>query len=453
MATRVMCGAVSLRSCSALPAKSGPGLCGPDRNKKELAKINRELASDDLWDRDRRDLERAREALDGEDPTYDTTHEVADKLLNLGLSKVRATTLMRVVWNPRNKPQLADTLIREIVDEAWTVEEADSVAREWRWQFRDPKEAGSVDDLLTGEVEDTDWLLGTWIDAGSRTMLYGPTGKGKTMVCLALATKVAAGQDFVHWQGSGKPRRVIYVDGDMPYKAMQLRFRGEYARLTKGADVSGFKLLNHEKVKLPKLDTPEGQRVIDAAIEEHGGCDLVVFDNMQSLLSDLGAEAWARVLDWTKELTARGIAQLWQHHTGHDEGHAYGTKTREWGLDYTVHMRTHKAAPTELIVSLAFEKVRGIRTEDHDTVQVQLIGNRWSSSGGTKPSTDRAAMIEALLIEHGHVDPEHRIWEPDLATLLNADDAEAEKKRLRDNHRERPYSHLCAKDGAKWYWW
>jgi KaiC/GvpD/RAD55 family RecA-like ATPase len=281
--------------------------------------------------------------------------------------------------------------------------------------------------------------------AGSRTMLYGPTGKGKTMTCMAIAMAIAAGQDFVHWQGSQRPRKVVYVDGDMSYDDMRLRVRQEYARMGSG-DISGFKLLSHEKVKLPKLDTAEGQRVVDDFVEKNGA-DLIVFDNLQSLLSDVGKEAWARVLDWTKELTARGIGQLWQHHTGHDERHAYGDKSREWGLDTVIHLRTHKAEPSELIVSLAFEKVRGIRTVDHDTVQLQLIGNRWSSSGGTKPAANRVAMIEALLEDAGK-----RISEPELAELINPNDVDGEKRRLQGNHREKAYNHLCAKDGARWFW-
>jgi hypothetical protein len=426
---------------------------GPHRIKKEQAKVNRKLG-EDLYDHDRADLERRRDALEEEEPTYETTREVANKLIDFGLSKARATVLMRVEWNPRNRPELPDAIIREAIDEAWKDAEQfpDSVARKWRWQFRDRKEAGSVDDLLHGDIAEKDWLLGRIMAAGSRTMLYGATGKGKTMVCMAMAMRVAAGQDFVHWQGSRRPRKVVYVDGDMSYDDMRRRVRGEYVRMGEGADISGFRLLNHEKVKLPKLDTPEGQRVVDAFIEEHGA-DLVVFDNMQSLLSGITTASWAQVLDWTKELTARGIAQLWQHHTGRDGSHAYGDVTREWGLDFNIQLRTHKAEPGELIVSLAFEKPgRDIRDTDHNTVQVQLISDRWASSGGIKPGSNRAAMIQGLLIENGHVDPEHRIWEPELAALISPNDVEAEKKRLQNNHRERPYAHLCVKDGQRWYW-
>jgi hypothetical protein len=133
---------------------------GPHRIKKELAKINRKLG-EDLYDHDRADLERRRDRLEEEEPAYETAREVAGKLIDHGLSKVRAQTLMRVIWNPRNKPQLSDATIREVVDDVWSDAEQwpDSVARRWRWQFRDPKEPGSVDDLLYGEVVEKDWVI------------------------------------------------------------------------------------------------------------------------------------------------------------------------------------------------------------------------------------------------------------------------------------------------------
>jgi hypothetical protein len=184
---------------------------------------------------------------------------------------------------------------------------------------------------------------------------------------MVIAMAIAAGQDFVHWQGSQRPRKVVYVDGDMSYDDMRLRVRQEYARMGTG-DISGFKLLSHEKVKLPKLDTEEGRQVVDAYIEGHGA-DLVVFDNLQALLSDTGKEAWGQVLDWTKELTARGIAQLWQHHTGHDERHAYGDKTLGVGRDTGSISDPTRLNPRSLSCP-GVREGRGVRSSDHDTVQV-----------------------------------------------------------------------------------
>src|SRR5262249_15264055 len=95
---------------------------GPHRIAKEIAKIDRRLKHEDLDDEDRRELEKEREYLEEEEPEYENTSEVAGGLLDLGLSQVRATTLMRVYWNPRNRPALPDALLRELVA--------------WRWEFR-----------------------------------------------------------------------------------------------------------------------------------------------------------------------------------------------------------------------------------------------------------------------------------------------------------------------------
>jgi hypothetical protein len=56
-------------------------------------------------------------------------------------------------------------------------------------------------------------------------------------------------------------------------------------------------------------------------------------------------------------------------------------------------------------------------------------------------------MIEALLEDAGK-----RVSEPELAELINPNDVDGEKRRLQGNHREKAYNHLCAKDGARWFW-
>jgi hypothetical protein len=44
-------------------------------------------------------------------------------------------------------------------------------------------------------------------------------------------------------------------------------------------------------------------------------------------------ESWAPVKDLVRLLSARRIAQVWLHHTGHDATKGFGTKTREWEMD------------------------------------------------------------------------------------------------------------------------
>jgi hypothetical protein len=47
-------------------------------------------------------------------------------------------------------------------------------------------------------------------------------------------------------------------------------------------------------------------------------------------------ESWAPVKNMSRQISARRIAQVWDHHTGHDTTKGFGTKTREWQMDVVI---------------------------------------------------------------------------------------------------------------------
>jgi hypothetical protein len=187
---------------------------------------------------------------------------------------------------------------------------------------------------LTRDIPEPDFMLGELLSTTSRSELIGPTGIGKTNVLIAMALAVADGHDFLHWRGCGKPRQVLYIDGEMSRRLTKKRLADAARR--HGSMPPTFHCLNREDFQdLPPLNTENGQKFIDAAIEAISGADCVIFDNVQALLSgDMkDEEPWQQTLSWIRDLTRRGVGQIWAHHTGHDETHGYGSKTREWQLD------------------------------------------------------------------------------------------------------------------------
>ena len=50
-------------------------------------------------------------------------------------------------------------------------------------------------------------------------MLFAPRGVGKTQVAVNIGWAVACGQPFFRWYAP-KPRRVLYVDGEMPQEML-----------------------------------------------------------------------------------------------------------------------------------------------------------------------------------------------------------------------------------------
>lgn len=119
-------------------------------------------------------------------------------------------------------------------------------------------------------------------------MLYAPTGAGKSIFTLALALAVAGGGTFLGWEAA-KPRKVLYIDGEMPEADIIERARmllPTVAGCDHEAAVSNLVFLarqaQHMDAEFPDLATPEGQdEVLKRATS--GGYDLLILDNFSTL--------------------------------------------------------------------------------------------------------------------------------------------------------------------------
>jgi RecA-family ATPase len=178
------------------------------------------------------------------------------------------------------------------------------------------------------EIPPPDLLCGDFISTTARILITGPTGLGKTMLGIALAFAVEGGTPFLHWK-AGRAARVLYVDGEMSAREMQRRLREEAERAGR-IPQNLFPLSREDFEDMPPLNTAEGQEWMDGKIAETKP-DLIIFDNIQALVvgDHCKEESWAPLLPFIRSLTKQHIGQIWFHHTGHNEGHSYGTKTRE----------------------------------------------------------------------------------------------------------------------------
>jgi hypothetical protein len=71
----------------------------------------------------------------------------------------------------------------------------------------------SFDFWQTRELPQVDKLMGDLMTTTSRILVVGPTGLGKTNFLVPLGFAIADGVGFLHWNGCGQPRRVLYIDG------------------------------------------------------------------------------------------------------------------------------------------------------------------------------------------------------------------------------------------------
>lgn len=199
-----------------------------------------------------------------------------------------------------------------------------------------------------------DFLSGTVISTTSRTLAVGPTGIGKTLFFLDWSAATAAGADFLGWQGRRRAR-VMYLDGELPAETFKERMAMVGDRYGDDIPLYGYNRDVLGPEEMPPLNTEAGaawlMREMDAVKP-----DLIVFDAIMSLLSGNMAEeeSWAPTKGLVRQISARRIAQIWLHHTGHDEKRSFGTKTREWEMDSVIMLSKLNTDDDALEPSAAF---------------------------------------------------------------------------------------------------
>jgi len=261
----------------------------------------------------------------------------------------------------------------------------------------------TIDQWLDRDLPAPDRIMGEWLTTTSRALLNAPTGLGKTNWAMELAARTSEGMDFLHWRGH-RPCRVLFVDGEMSRRLLRLRAQDVVRRM--GKRPAGLFLLSHEDIpNFQPLNTPAGMATIKAVIQQIGGVDLVVFDNIMCLIAgdQKDEEGWQQAQPLVNALTKAAVGQLWIHHTGHDSTHGYGTKTREWKVDTVLHLTEAKRADTDVSFTLEFHKARERTPEtrrDFESVTIALVHDEWQGSVAAekhgKPAPLEAKFLEAL---------------------------------------------------------
>ncbi len=191
----------------------------------------------------------------------------------------------------------------------------------------------SSNKLATIEIPPRENFCGTWFKQGDLGFIFGERGLGKTWLTLDLASGLASGRKVGPWEVS-KPRRVLYVDGEMPLDGM----RDRLAALDGAADgaADGLIVLNHEWLFQEKgcvlnLSGSQAQNAIVGLCESEG-IEVLILDNLSCLFSGMKeneADSWEIVLPWLLELRRRKVAVIIVHHAGRAGTHMRGTSKRE----------------------------------------------------------------------------------------------------------------------------
>lgn len=232
----------------------------------------------------------------------------------------------------------------------------------------------SFHDFLDLELPRPAMILSPFLWSQGLVLLYAKRGVGKTHIALGIAYAVASGGDFLKWSAQ-EPKKVLYIDGEMPAFSMQERLR-KITTEDQKKPMPGF--LNFitpdlQEKAMPNLSTEEGRAAIEEFIQDS---DVIIIDNLSSLFrsgSENEAESWLPTQEWALELRRRGKCVLFVHHAG-KSGQQRGTSKKEDLLDVVISLKQPDDYQPEQGANfeIHFEKTRHFAGEDAITFQVQL---------------------------------------------------------------------------------
>ncbi len=254
-----------------------------------------------------------------------------------------------------------------------------------------------IADFLSLQIPPRKHLLYPIIPEQGLTMLYAERGTGKTFAALHIAYAVASGGSVFSWQAE-HPSPVLYLDGEMPCHALQVRLANIVALYEKCPPHENYlRILTPDlqgDMLMPNIATPLGQADLEPHLQ---GVKLVVVDNIATLARTCRSndeDAWKPVQDWLLRLRRRGISVLLIHHTS-KSGSQRGSTAKEDILDTSIYLKRPNDYETDqgARFEVHYTKSRGFFGEDADPFEAHLVDEQWV----TKPlSNSHAEQVKDL---------------------------------------------------------
>jgi hypothetical protein len=172
-------------------------------------------------------------------------------------------------------------------------------------------------------------ILGDWFRQGDLGFIFGLRGLGKTWLGLYIARQCVEGGQVAGWKVH-KPRRVLYVDGEMPLDEIRERDLALSSRPAEGMFYLQHEALFHLTGQVLNLKFSTVQAALLAyCLRER--VEILFLDNLSCLFSGIkenDANDWEMVLPWLLEMRRNRIAVVFIAHAGRN-GFMRGTSRRE----------------------------------------------------------------------------------------------------------------------------
>lgn len=268
----------------------------------------------------------------------------------------------------------------------------------------------SCGDFLSMTFPPKEHLLGPVLQERDLAMLFAMRGAGKTLFTMQMAITLAGGGTFLKWQAT-TPKKVLYVDGEMPGALMQARVRNA-REMAIGTE------LNNVDQNL-FIITPDTQPEAMKNIAQKDGqmwlmpwlewADIVILDSLLTLApygKSNEAESFLPMQDFILLLRQKGKTVLLIHHAG-KSGEQLGTINKETVLDTVFKLspveEDEKTADTQF--TLSFTKHRNFWGDDATPLIVSLQGEKWSFESEMENRIDKIRELAAQGLTQKQMEP------------------------------------------------
>lgn len=225
-------------------------------------------------------------------------------------------------------------------------------------------------------------------------LVHADAGAGKSRFALFLAVCLASGIPCLKWAIS-KPKKVLYVEGELPGTEFQERIQSAIKEASASDDLVSANLgqwtEDEHGVPVPTLNTKAGRESLLEAVQ---GYDVVILDSLITLtnIDSQGRTHFAEELNTTlREVRALGCAVIVIHHTNKN-GSFYGPMLQNVLTSLTLKLeKVHDDTPVEgchFIVS--FEKTRNIYGRDAEPVDVKCERGVWTYRSALETKKEQA---------------------------------------------------------------
>jgi len=265
-----------------------------------------------------------------------------------------------------------------------------------------------VGEFLSLDIPAREMVLAPVLSTQGLAMLYSKRGVGKTYLALGIALAVARGGTFLRWKAP-KPRRVLFVDGELPATTLQQRINSIQAGIPgsepqmPAPDFLRIITPDMQDFAMPDLATPEGQMLVEREIAD---AELLILDNLSALCrygKENEGESWLPVQEWLLRLRQQHRSVLLNHHAG-KSGAQRGTSRREDLLDTTIALQhpSDYIASEGLRCEVRYEKARSFHGDEAKPFEVRmLLEGEGAATWTTKDSEDSLLERAVALFREG----------------------------------------------------